>query len=109
MPSGGITSRIGGASRKVETEQYTLLTDAQLDGIEEDARAVNTGEYWSTQSSTGWSSSGCRRSKGADGAPTRSVANESAADRGRDSVGVLVPEAGSTRRGAGGVGASRRN
>ena len=62
-----------------------------------------------TQSSTGWSSSGCRRSKGADGAPTRSVANESAADRGRDSVGVLVPEAGSTRRGARGVGASRRN
>ena len=27
------------------TEQYTLLTDAQLDGIEEDARAVNTGDY----------------------------------------------------------------
>ncbi len=26
-------------------EQYTPLTDAQLDGIEEDARAANTGEY----------------------------------------------------------------
>ena len=26
-------------------EQYTPLTDAQLDGIEEDGRAVNTGEY----------------------------------------------------------------
>ena len=27
------------------TEQYAALTDKQLDGIEEDARAVNTGEY----------------------------------------------------------------
>jgi hypothetical protein len=27
------------------TEQYVPLTDAELDGIEEDARAVNTGEY----------------------------------------------------------------
>ena len=27
------------------TEQYKPLTDAELDGIEEDARAVNTGEY----------------------------------------------------------------
>ncbi len=27
------------------TEQYTLLTEAKLDGIEEDARAVNDGEY----------------------------------------------------------------
>jgi hypothetical protein len=27
------------------TEQYTLLTDSQLDEIEEDARAVATGEY----------------------------------------------------------------
>ena len=27
------------------TEQYTPLTEAELDGIEEDARAVNTGEY----------------------------------------------------------------
>lgn len=27
------------------TEQYTLLTDAQLDAIEEDARTMNTGEY----------------------------------------------------------------
>ena len=27
------------------TEQYTPLTEAELDGIEEDARAVDTGEY----------------------------------------------------------------
>jgi hypothetical protein len=27
------------------TEQYAPLTEAELDGIEEDARAVNTGEY----------------------------------------------------------------